>query len=326
MKKKAKKSLLLLLVVGGIVGASVGAYYIGKNSASVNKTEAEVNVINENGIKVHYAFEPSNTSALGVLSFTYKVEPASYSDSIEVKMNWTDSSITEETSLYYTFSHDKTNKKIEVTCLNECDKQLTLCIYSNVNDLIEANVTVDYKQKIQGVTASCLWGDNITSADALQFTTIKSIGSIANESTVEVKILKFNTDFINFVVTQFSNTLSKEVTTADIYFDSNTIENLHENNLFYSMFQSGQYEMSTNSDDNFILNYIEYQSLSTNAYPLDYCNAKCINDYLNGDSPIFDYTVSVENVEYTGSINLNIQNSLQQKTFGVTPNQSGLIF
>ena len=361
MAKKRKNNfwavLLSIVLIGGVAG--VGFLSSGFTNWNVNEwfqtssqednhfvsNQLATSLAEENGIELKVK-KSSQPSKYGSQTIGYDINPQNNTnDEILYKLNYADGSIPEEMIIVI---HNPEKQELTISCNNVFTEQIILTLYSKNNENVNANLYVDFIEKLN-VKQNLVINENKPLSISNEITS--SGGSIIIDKTITSESFTFNEDFIlkaeqymkadsySIVVNANLNYTDEEGNefslaeeyhesaryqdiTPNEYFandinynfigvDSSAINNLKSINFSYDSFVNSIYLHITNIKFDVYEND-GHEALSgkkDGIFDLKLSNISSdhFNDLFSGTSPVFDYSVTINNQEYSSSFGLKIE-------------------
>lgn len=318
-KKALKIALIGIAALLGLGAAACGGFVAGVNYQQTQKEdENKIDVdIKENGISLKMAYKAATTEdPYGSYELTYSVTPAIYTDEIKATLFYEDGSSVDSSIL--SLEHNPNTMKIIVHCKKAFIKKVILKVYAQSNATVNATMTFDFREKISV---------DLPSAVSLKEGEIPSIspainttgGTVAVDKTVNNVSCKWNTSFLDWVKKQTQK-----------YYETYKSENSF-NMDFQDMTLGGFVGLSDSDCATFFsTKFNAYSFLSTKGcdyswkemytdddsddpwsdcsgtFYLGKANKQDFLNEFNGNSPIIDYSCTINGQNYSKSFGLNI--------------------
>ncbi len=320
IKKVLKIALIGLVGLIGLGAAACGGFIAGRDY-QVKQAEKEENKIDadikENGISLKMAFKEATTEdPYGSYELTYSVTPAIYTDEIKATLFYEDGSSLDSSVL--ALEHNPNTMKIIVHCKKAFNKKVILKVYAQSNATINATMTFGFREKISVdlPSAVSLKEGEIPSISPIIHTTG---GTITIDKTVKNVSYKWNTSFLDWVKKQTQK-----------YYESYKSENSF--NMDFGDMTLGGFTGLSDSDCTtfFSTKFNAYSFLSakgcnytwkemytdddsddpwsncSGTFHLGQANKQDFLKEFNGNSPIIDYSCSINGQTYSKTFGLNI--------------------
>lgn len=344
MKKQLKKGLIIGLSITTILGCSAFIGVSLRNKVKADTPSINDDVINddstitnkgddytirENGIKI-VERASSQEGAYGTRTFTYTVDPNVNNDTITLSL--TDSSgnsVEYNTSdSILTITHTFSSQTITVTCNKVFTKQLIIRLSSTLDPNVTASVTLDFVEKLT-CTPSLTASDKLKGTVAVQTTG----GTKAVDKTIKNEKYTFEDSFVNSLNTTFD----RSATDYEERSGNHSGYSVYVKNVkIYGLDDAHITTLKSKIDHNAFIKtiYATYTCVETDEEGDDsYTNDGKLYLYqisntsfqnlFNGTTPVFKYSASVNNVSYTSTCGLLINNI---KASSITPNLNGIEF
>lgn len=164
MKKSVSNLLCGLCAVALVGGVGVGLYYgnssvrgwfdgVGGSSASsAGSSASSASVGNVAAVQIKLLTTGTDADGNETRTFSYSITPSNATDkSITTSLAWTDSTVTDAISSYYSVAVDSSAMTITVTMKQRAGYQATLKVSSAVNSSLSSSVTVDCLRHLRTV-------------------------------------------------------------------------------------------------------------------------------------------------------------------------------
>ena len=188
--KTYSKKLIGVLSLSLLLFAGCRVYNPSSNKVN-NNSSIEVNKI-EAGIKIKNLATKANSIGQEVISFNYEVLPEEANDkSVSTSLTWSDITLQDDINDFLSYTHDNTNFKVEITCLQKSNNQAKFTLVSNANNEASASVLIDFEQEFLGFS-----DDKITLTKEL---TLENNEELLDEQDVKEEILKLSKGFLGTI-------------------------------------------------------------------------------------------------------------------------------
>lgn len=225
--KKINKFLLTGIIACTLASVGVGAGFIINNNDSndpVNDNENLITeVINSNKLNVKKVKAGLDSNNLEYITFSYSIEPEGCEEEIKCTALFSSGADASDT---LDVSIDSTAKTITVTCKQAFSKQIILDIAIANDSSIHTEITIDYKQRVTGVSFS-----DTTSGYDFDFAT----NGIGGYTCNLIDYIKLELSEVYTVAASNLTPASVEVTNISFNGDADPIWNL-ETNVYRTLF------------------------------------------------------------------------------------------
>jgi len=307
-KKKTGNKILIILLVVLVAGGAVG--YLSKgfkdldyknwftsveDDSSVDpNSDAAVVGVDNNGIDLKSIMSSDTTTK----SFTYTISPTVHTGTVSYELTCPTGEV--DPSEYYSIDLNTEVQQIDITLLKICNYQCSLKIYAIDDPTVNAVVTIDYQQRITNVSSTL----NVVEGSPLTITNVvdKSGGSIFVDDSITSSSLEFNSTFISNVesLLGFGGQIFKGSKDSDEYVGLDNADSWLSGNYTSTDFLESIYHVVGYYQDRIVMPVKHYNRLIDQ-------ESEDVLSLFNGTAPVFNYTVTVNDEDYSTTFGLNIE-------------------
>lgn len=310
--KRKKQMFLLMSGLALLMSGTVSSSLINKNRSS-----SDLPLISKpsdsNGVtfrKIYYGADPS--ALYGRYEFTYSIEPIVYTDSVGIKLNFSDGSLVPVTIM--SLKHDVYERKVSLFCNSVFLQQITLTLYAEANPNISGSIHLDFRERLT-VTLPDSINIEENKIPSISPTITSTGGSILADKNVVSVNYKWNDAFVAWVkqrcleyIKSYQDAYAMNMSFSNTSFSSYLALNNSDCAAFFAeAFNPSSFLSSKGCAITYDYEYSDDDSGATNTTHNVYLKDLSRNDLLaqfDGINPIVDYSCSIDNKIY-------------KKTFGI---------
>lgn len=314
MKKRKKLTLILSLAIL-LSGGSISIINRPHEYDSSYLTLIS-DVDQEKGIKVKRLSSETDAAAqYGKYVFKYNVEPAIYTDSIGVKLSYSDGQ--DVPSSVIKVDHDVYQSQVTCYCLAVFTKQITLSLYALANPDINGSIHLDFRERLTvTLPQSLTFVEN--QVPKITPTVTSSGGSVIVDKTVKNVSYTWNQEFLDWVkqkgkayIDLYQQYNSWSITFTNTVFDHYLkLNNSDCMALFMNKFNPSSFLCTTGCVYKYGYAYSDDDDPTpveeTNSFTLNLAKRNELLSEFDGTHPIIDYQCYVDNKAYAKSYGINL--------------------